>query len=343
VPANKKLVVVVGAGASSEFGLPVGQELTLAIAQILDIRFDRYAQIGGDALVTDALRVFDKDHRMGQLKAAAGLIRDAMHMAPSIDEFLDVHQANDDVTLCGKLAVVRAILNAEKKSNLYIDGQKKQLDYKRISPTWLKPFFQKLIERCTPDSLPERFAEVSFVIFNYDRCIEHFLHFALQRYHQVSDVLATEILAKTEFLHPYGVVGSLPWQHRANRVAFGGELNAEDLLSNATQIKTFTQSVDPSDSDILRIRENVANSDVALFLGFAYHKQNMELMASKATKGSLTRRTYGTAFGISDPELPDLRQELANLRRAPPELVFLTNKLRCAGVFSEYWRSLSFL
>ncbi|NOZ75692.1 MAG: hypothetical protein GXO90_10050, partial [FCB group bacterium] len=56
---RKKSIIILGAGASQEVGLPVGSELKNSISELLDIRFDEdgIKQISGDYSITAALRI----------------------------------------------------------------------------------------------------------------------------------------------------------------------------------------------------------------------------------------------------------------------------------------------
>jgi len=123
-----KTVFVVGAGASQEAGLPIGSELKMSIATALDIRVKRggYQLISGHDLILEALRLEaakNPTHTdlLASLQNAAWRIRDAMPQASSIDTFIDNHSEDKQIELCGKLAIVRTILEAEAKSALFVD------------------------------------------------------------------------------------------------------------------------------------------------------------------------------------------------------------------------------
>lgn len=92
----------------------------------------------------------------------------------SIDNFIDSHRGNEAIALCGKLAIVRSIVEAEKKkSKLYVDQKNShnKLRFADVENTWFNAFFQLLTENCDWSELPGRLAKVAIVTFNYDRCI----------------------------------------------------------------------------------------------------------------------------------------------------------------------------
>ena len=48
-------------------------------------------------------------------------ISKALPLANSIDEFIDTQKENKKIAFCGKLAIIRSILNDEKRSKLYFE------------------------------------------------------------------------------------------------------------------------------------------------------------------------------------------------------------------------------
>jgi hypothetical protein len=344
---SKKLTLIVGAGASKEFGLPLGSELKQKIASLLDIRFDFNQQKSGDYQIRSALesavRQPDGHRDINPHLHAAWRIRDAMPQAISIDNFIDNHQGDEKIELCGKLAIVKSILNAEKGSKIFVDpsNNRNGINYASTDACWLSPFTRLLTENCRADQLEERLKSVSFVIFNYDRCIEHYLYYALQNYYQLSETRVAELLNAVQFYHPYGSVGALPWQRQNNPAAFGGELHPDSLLENARRIKTFTEGTDPDSSEICEIRESVATSNNLLFLGFAFHKLNMQLISpGTADIDEISqKRAFATAFGLSRNDCNAIAAEICSMRGSPK--TDIRNDLTCAAIFAEYTRGIS--
>lgn len=348
---ERRTTLVVGAGASAECGLPIGAELKGRIAQLLDIRFEHgHRQQSGDHTVCDALRLaveqMDPPTRdINPHLHACWRIRDAMPQATSIDNFIDVHQGDSRIELCGKLAIARSILEAERRSPLYFDphGSHRAPRFEALQPTWFNSFFQLLTENCQPAQLEQRFAGLTLITFNYDRCIEHFLFHALQNYYGISAEHSAGLLKQLAIFHPYGSVGPLPWQEPAGAVDFGAEQDSRGVLALARQIRTFTQGTDPKQSDIERIRTRFLDSQIVLFLGFAYHRLNLQLLRAGGVAHAHPPKTkyFGTAIGLSDSDCGEIRQELHALGGAPVDQIHVRNSLTCAKLFGEYWRSLS--
>ena len=229
---QKKLAIVVGAGASKEYSFPIGIELKQHIVKLLDIRFEHGSrQHTGDHLIMEAFRHICRtaNEHANEYLHACWRIRDSLSQAPSIDQFIHTQRGDTRIETCGKLAIVRAILKAEAASSLYIrrDGSKETLDFNRIQNTWLDALFRVVIDGCTASELDERFSAMSLIVFNYDRSIEHYLFHALRNYYNINDKRAAELIGRIQIFHPYGSVGELPWQNTSEHVAYGAEPTTE--------------------------------------------------------------------------------------------------------------------
>lgn len=347
---TKKTVFVIGAGASTEANLPTSDELKSEISGLLDICFDDWdKQISGDHVIKEALHMLVRgtDGRKGDINPylhEAWRIRDALPQAISIDNFIDAHRGNDKIALCGKLASVRSILNAERGSILYFEKSRvdANISFTSLKKTWYIRFFQLLTENCGKNDLEERFKSVALIIFNYDRCIEHFLYCALQNYYGISWDEAAELVKNISVYHPYGDVGTLPWANQNEAMEFGAEPTPQQLLGLSRRIKTFTEGTDPKASEILEIREHMSKATRLVFLGFAFHKLNMQLIAPEhvddARKAMV--KCFATTFGISNSDKEVIDEQINGLYRGKI-IVSMTN-LSCGDFFTEYWRSLAF-
>lgn len=348
--SSKKTLYIIGAGASSEAKLPTGVELKRKIVDLLNIKFlDGYSQRSGDRNICEALRIYvkqseDKKNDINPYLHAAWHICDAMPQAISIDNFIDTHNNNKKIELCGKLAIVRSILDAEQNSLLYIDPSNiyNRMNFVSIEKTWYANFMKLLSENCTKEKLIQRLRSITLIIFNYDRCIEHFIYNSLQNYYGLKPDESGKYVNEIEIYHPYGVVGSLPWQDKQS-VAFGSKISSKELLNLTSKIKTFTEGTDPNSSEILAIRDSIINADIIVFLGFAFHKLNLKLLIPDIPKTNSSKKyhCFGTAKGISKSDCDVIKTELGVFFRCSANKLNIRNELDCYGLFNEYWRSLS--
>ena len=345
---KNRTLFIVGAGASKEANLPVGSQLKDIISKKLDIEIPAYQEkIRGDRNIYNAIHSYLGNGGVQRIDLESYIsaclhIRTAMPQAMSIDNFLDAHQGNEKIELCGKLAIVCSILEAERTSLLYFDEHDslEKLHFGKIKNTWYNRFAQLLTENCHKDNIDQIFKNISFIVFNYDRCIEHFLFFSLQNYYGIDQKDAAKIMENLPIYHPYGVVGRLPWQDLIDCVPFGSNADDKKLLSLVEQIKTFTERVEDTPS-ILKIRQAVQFSETIVFLGFAFHPQNMRLIGP--TEESTARQIVATAFGISKADCEIVNKQIFELIRRPRlgTQIHLANESTCVKLFDEHWRRLS--
>lgn len=342
---NENIVFVVGAGASKEAHLPTGNELKGIIAELLDMRFGHGNNlISGDSEIVEALRIHVRGQSGNDINPylyQAWHIRDALPQATSIDAFIDSQRGNEKISICGKLGIVQSILAAERESLLYFENTNANstIDFSSLSDTWYRPFFQLLTENCTKDELESRFKSVTLIVFNYDRCIEHFLYYALQNYYRVSDIDAAKLIENIKIFHPYGVVGTLPWMKNGS-IPFGSDQTPGKLLELASSIKTYTEGTDPNSSEILDIRSSMSEANKLVFLGFAFHKLNLALLTPSSFNKNRYVQCFATTLGISTSDQDVITKQIKDLYSSFAELK--TKERQCGPFFKEFWRSLSF-
>jgi hypothetical protein len=352
--STPKTVFVVGAGASKEVGLPIGSELKKLIATALDIQVQRgiYSLSSGDHHIYEALRLTADQNPtqrdlLRSLQSACWKIRDAMPQASSIDNFLDVHSDDKHIELCGKLAIVRTILEAEANSTLFVDPMqsKQRINFESVESTWFNSFFQRLTENCKPSSLAERLSSVALIVFNYDRCIEHYLYYALQNFYpSLNAMIVGDLLRKIAIYHPYGTVGALPCFNQDDSSEYGATPDPAQLLKLSGQIKTFTEGTDEQSSEVNAIRSNMRTFDKLVFLGFAFHPLNIDLLLpNTGTISQQGRRpVFATAYEISDSDIAAICNQLASRHVSSAKDIKIHKNFTCGQLFQEHTRGLSF-
>jgi hypothetical protein len=129
----------------------------------------------------------------------------------------------------------------------------------------------------------------------------------------------------------------------AKAVDFGEEPRPEQLLDVASGIKTFSESVDPSSRGTVLIRDLIRGSRRLVFLGFAFHQMNIELlMPTTPPPGNESRRIFGTVHGVSKFDADDLRLDLSVRVQVARENIHLSH-VRCKQFFDEHQQGLSLL
>lgn len=305
----KKTVFVIGAGASYEVGLPLGDELRSKIARLIDIRFASGVSFeSGDYEIYQALKHYAGCNglRVNDLLHKCWLIRDALPGAISIDNLVDAHRNDNEIAHIGKLAIAKSILAAERASLLYVDRQSERgFRIEKAVGSWLIPLFQKLTENVAREDAHCIFDNVEFVVFNYDRCLEYFLPRALQAYYGLSEPEANELGTTAKIYHPYGQVGGLAPGDPSGVASFGDE--HYNLIQVSERIRTFSEGL-RFESHREIIKSAISNAENLVFLGFAFHPINMSIIS--IDEPGATKRIFGTTLGIADAAVRRIREDI---------------------------------
>ena len=281
-----------------------------------------------------------------------------MPTSKSIDNFINSHPGKIEIETMAKLGIVSTILDAEEKSRLNMTARPlklghlggsvdlDQLNYRSSTQldTWFNHFF-KLFNDSDVVTLRKRLTSINLIIFNYDRCVEHYLYLAIQTHFLISPDEAADIIREMHIFHPYGTVGHLPWmpkQGRSESVNFGEVINPDKLLTLSSNIKTFSEGATGGENDVEKIRNSIGTAKLIVFLGYGYLKINQTLLAPGATKPERLK-ILGTALGESDNNKYQIIQEMKISFRveAHNENQILDNTATCAQFFDRYHRSIS--
>ena len=301
---SQPIVFVVGAGASDEFGLPVGSQLVASIALALNFNRDASGNLLGHQAFFDLLgSKYGQD--AGQYHRAATELATKVTEFDSIDEALHWFSARPDIVSLGKASIVREILAAERRSDIF-----NALNAANDANTWLPSFLSVVIGSQTREqAVKAAFQNVTIINFNYDRTIEHFLLARLQSKFGLNTDEAEGAISTLKIIRPYGSVGPLPWQD-TDGVSFGAELGGDHqkLFALADNVRTYTEQ-----NVTATIRSDVQSAITAariiVFLGFGYHQTNMILL--RATSAVSWRRVIATALAIDDQNFETLRLAIA--------------------------------
>jgi hypothetical protein len=337
---ERPTVFIVGAGASKEIDFPIGSDLTQIIANKLhegsstdstiDFGDPKIAAAIQQHLIATGRRNGDPFYRAGR-DIAAG-----MSQAISIDNYLHAHAEDATINFVGKLGIAASILEAERESRLAVPREADTFDLGQLSTTWYTQFFQMLTEGVQRRNLEQIFDNVSFITFNYDRCIEHYLLHALANYFRTSSADTRSIVNLLRIEHPYGQVGRLPWQQREGNTPFGTRFHGSELPEIASQIRTFTEQV--KDGDMIdRAKRLITDAEVVVYLGFSYGNMNMDLLSLQESQ---SKEIFGTCFGISLPNRKSIEEDIicsmGSVRNCV-ENVHLAD-MTCADILKSYWR-----
>jgi hypothetical protein len=297
---NSKTVFILGAGASSEVGFPLGSKLKIDISNKLNININSISVQRGDNKIFKHL-ISKYQVRQTEMIDVCNKISKGIVWSASIDDFIDDHKHDERIATFGKLAIAYSILDAERDSKIFFEPRDKEttIKYDGIKDTWYPKFYSLLKKQIARNNLDNIFNNVTVINFNYDRSLEHFLTNAISNNYIIGIEEARSIVNKLVIYRPYGTID--------HSVGFGsGEtLNFENIISN---LKTYTEQIEDTDG-LEQVQLAIRDSNVVVFLGMAYHPNNMKLL--EANCKTVNKVIYATRAGfISDEDINIVKRRI---------------------------------
>lgn len=339
---KRRTLFILGAGASADLNLPTGEKLAERISTML--RLERPLN-KFNADVAEAMTL-DRPSRP-HIFEAAKFIAENIYMSQSIDSFIDSHREDADVERCGKLAIVSSILQAEADTCLYSDNRIvpwKAAELSGLATTWYRQFFHILTSGVALNEVRNIMSQLSFIIFNYDRCFETFLIESLCRFYRITIDQAVEIVSSADIVHPYGSIGPLWSEDGSKVVRFGENRGGAALLRSCTEnIRTFTEQLEDK-TEMQHIHGVIEAAERYVFLGFAFHEQNMTLLTKTPRSMSLQsgKSAWATASGLSPAACTVVSGDIQRMVNAHQlRALELRSELKCREFMNEYMQVLT--
>lgn len=300
-------VFVLGAGASHAYGLPLGWSLWQSMIG-LD---SEYVELLNNLGFTRA------DYQTFQNQLDGSVPR-------SIDKFLADRPEFDGI---GRVLIAARLLRQEQEAQL-----------RRREENW----YAFLLDRMGSLNDLKR-NNLSIVTFNYDRSFEQFMLSTLRyRTDRPTEEIAEKI-GSIPIVHVYGKLGPLEWQvnPREPSVPYGGELNATTVRLAADSIKTI-HNEGCNTPEFERARGLLREAERIEFLGFHYHKENMDRLQLPLKNSRLynpTRIIRGTSLGLIEEDKVKIETQYEGLvlpryPAAPKDLTVLEYLRRQSDLFS---------
>jgi hypothetical protein len=350
---------IIGAGASFDLGFPLGDTLRETIVELLNVTRGRTSVTFTDLVIQEALAGqavqdigVNWPSRMDAYFRAANVIRDGLPFARSIDSFLDGLRDEPEVVLLGKLAIATAISRAEAASPLaFRRAQAANADaiaaseLRSLLASWHSELGQILYDGHTRETLSTVFDHATFVVFNYDRCIEEFLTVSLMRRFNINREQSASLVATCAIIHPYGSVGG----HRPHEQGYlsYGQLETDKVISVAAGIRTFTEATADTTSE--QIKDAVAHAEVLVFMGFGWLPQNMELLRAD-NRVTNAEQVFATTMKMDPGEITVVADQINEMLRRGPyipvyqdqrDYEFVTVLGDCKSLMANCWLRLT--
>lgn len=333
--------LIVGAGANREIEMPDGPDLLAKIAA--GFEFDRLnSEVKSRDLVALA-HLFERvaealDTTYDELVRGATAIREATLVTSSIDAILEQYGHDRAVVAAGKLAIVYYTLQAESKSTLAPEPRSAGELPLRGQDNWLFHLGQLIVKGVPRSKADECFEKLSIVCFNYDRSIEHYLPYVVERAFGMSIEEAQELVSgRLRIVHPYGVAGRLPWQGDEENAAPWGAEDPENIVRLSKRIFTASQRA-ASRQFRSYLRAEMSRGKRLGFLGFGFDPMNVAMLFDELEHDNPDMLI--SLVGIGDVEQKAILRLIYRLTGITDQELITLENLKAFELLRDYGRFL---
>ena len=245
------IAFVLGAGASSCYGFPLGQRLCRLVVE----EFREGAGSHVPFLRNTAYSEEDLEQFITELRYSG---------RNSIDAFLENRR---EFLQIGKAAMSFLLMAKEQPDALWNFNANNWMRY--------------LYERMRVPTL-EEFAqnEVAFITFNFDRSLDNFLFESLKRTFGATNDAVASVLSKIRLIHLHGRLGYLPWQSNELVRPYSPELSRSAVEMCIQDIKLVHEELkDGRDEDFTEAKRLLNLSERIYLLGFGFGDVNVSRLA----------------------------------------------------------------
>jgi len=285
---SKNTVFILGAGASSPYGLPLGKELVDRIVHELN---------PGPTDNKKALECISQaaggGPEMIQLEAFRQTLEESRER--SIDAFLEHHT---EFMNQGKRAIAWILLNSES-SNARLRPSKPNLDW--------YPQFRDMLSAPFNEFQNNKAAVLTF---NYDRSLEQFLFTTLssrQRDKTGPDAWAAKLRESLPIVHLHGELGKYPEfadvKHNDKRIPYGfSPLTFGAIRLASESIRNVHDKIDlDADPAFQQAYRLISQAESIFFMGFRYDERNVKKLRLKQFLKKQAK-IFGSGLDLTEAE-----------------------------------------
>lgn len=290
-----KTTLVIGAGASVPYRLPLGSGL-LSRAKKLRDEYRQYL---------DLMLVYAEQHLGLQTADFLAALADIEQFkGPSIDDFLEKRGNLPHAQQFGRAAI--ALLMADSLRRRGPEGSTPE-----SGEDWIEVLGQQLV---SGTSTPEQFLDVNrlqIVTFNFDSIVQNrLLRFLAHVYHR--PISEEEMLKALPITHVHGRLPVPPASDlRPTRFEPDREWLAW-LPAAAESVKVVSDQI--SDEIVLKAQRAISEAERVCFLGFSFHPKNVDRLGLRPAR---ERLQYATAFGERGAAVERFRDALTGTYMRP--------------------------
>lgn len=269
---EKHITLVLGAGASLQFGFPLGRGHI----------FQMWQDLRSSGPIQDVLRKLGNDQDL--LNDFSTALKSSSQ--PSIDSFLESRPSFQNL---GKQVIAATLIPLENPLELV----------RNPTQSWYEFIFGKLFTKDVKE-FPKK--PISVVTFNYDRSFEASLQLSLQHAYGLNPESAIEVAKRVEVVHMYGQLGNLWKSDGSYTRPYSPEMNEYVVQEAAKGIRIISEGRSDH-AEISRAQAILDNSSDISFLGFGFHPDNVTRLGFPRPDQNV--RVSSTCMGMTEAEISD--------------------------------------
>jgi len=280
-------ILILGAGASKPYGLPLGWELRDRIFKWADNMPTDLAQECFWACDHTAEDV----HRCAQAFMRSGIA--------SIDTFV-LHQP--EWANCAKLLIAWEIGIDEKPERLVSHGPDEWYVYLWSRLLAEPPGLASILEK----------NRLKVITFNYDRSLEHFLYLVAKSTYRTSRQAALEFVKSLDILHVHGAAGTFGLSTGDHERSYAPIRNGRELAIAAAGLRIIPEV--RGDSAEFRIaKEWLRHAERIVFMGFSFDEVNcnrlgLAAVLAESDPSDLSKVILACTCGLRRGEIEAMKQ-----------------------------------
>ena len=287
-------VLILGAGASVDYGYPTGLELSEKIA------------------ISGTYSKFMKEVLMFCPTASQHIYQRGFNLIDknffrsrslSIDSWL-AKEENSECVDAAKLLIAHVIGIREKSDFSPAQSGFLHMQYrnKNRKRDWYQLLFNALSTNKFED-FPSSNDKLTVVTFNYDRSLEFYFLKAMQgMYRERSEGDCWEKLNLLNIKHVYGSVGDLPVANAEHGVEYGSPF-IEDYMNRIKNLNLIPELRNNNET-ISFIQGKLKEAQNIFFVGFSYDRMNLELLGFPFWTNQTNDVNFsGSVYGMEDGEI----------------------------------------
>ena len=285
---TRPTVLILGAGASWDYGFPLGYGLRQDI-------------IKGLASNHGKPRLAAQEAGFHEEQINRFLLTFQNSQLYSIDLFLHRHAKLKEL---GKFIIAWFIQYYEQVSNFHEPRSD-------VTP-WFREFFNRLMR---DDYFEQRKTLLRILTFNYDRSLEEFMYRALLHSTPHDDpTYLVDLMKHIPVTHAYGSLGPLSWQ-QAEAQPYGYKGYSADHILKLSQNISIVHENPPVEDEWNTALKFLSKARLVAFLGFGFAKENIERL-QVPEKLDPDAEVFATAVNVGRAD-KDKISELLRKNREP--------------------------